>query len=318
MSELNGKIFVSVILDPQVKFIARLGGSDYDICANHINDPSRLINNEKYYATKYEVATNFNGYYDKAIDKETRRNNFITYVETMIRCYKNAEAYTIAGYDSTVHPAIPLGNVINSKKYGGQSKLFKELDIDNKFNISYLIIESMMFLPLFDDFAKGKKILFISPFSESIKYQYERKEKLFKNYVYPEFELMTYSTPVTYNNSYDNIDSYNVEENWLAQCHKMACEIALLDFDIAFLSCGSYAMFLGDHIAHTMGKKAIYLGGVLNMYFNIYGSRFIDRPDKYFEAIVDMDHQITALEANQFDNIKGGRVAKGDSLLAYL
>jgi hypothetical protein len=195
--------------------------------------------------------------------------------------------------------------------------MFSHINIDNKFSINYLIIESMTyFLKFFDYFAKNKKVLIISPFSKSVEYQYKRKDKIFKDYVYPEFELITYTTPITYNNSNDDLELYNVKNNWMEQSQFMANEISLLDFDIALLSCGSYAYYLGDFIAHKMNKKAIYLGGILNMYFNIYGQRY-DRKDKYFENIVNIDYQIKALESNKFNHIRGGRKVNGDSFKAY-
>uniref|UniRef100_A0A6C0IJN5 Uncharacterized protein n=1 Tax=viral metagenome TaxID=1070528 RepID=A0A6C0IJN5_9ZZZZ len=50
----------------------------------------------------------------------------------------------------------------------------------------------------------------------------------------------------------------------------MCEEINKLEFDIALLSCSSYAMYLGDFISNKMKKNSIYIGGVLNVLFNIW------------------------------------------------
>ena len=51
------------------------------------------------------------------------------------------------------------------------------------------------------------------------------------------------------------------------------------DFDIALCSCGGYGNPLLTKI-YEMGKSAIYVGGVLQMYFGVLGKRWIkERPD---------------------------------------
>ena len=45
-------------------------------------------------------------------------------------------------------------------------------------------------------------------------------------------------------------------------------DISKIDFDIAFLSCGMYSIILGDLIKNKLKKKAIYIGGMLNVIFN--------------------------------------------------
>ena len=50
-------------------------------------------------------------------------------------------------------------------------------------------------------------------------------------------------------------------------------------FDIALVSCGGYGNLVCNHI-YDIGKSAIYVGGVLQMYFGILGNRWVqERPD---------------------------------------
>ena len=45
-------------------------------------------------------------------------------------------------------------------------------------------------------------------------------------------------------------------------------------FDVALLSCGGYGILILDYLT-KIGKSAIYVGGVLQMYFGIYGRRWM-------------------------------------------
>jgi hypothetical protein len=50
-------------------------------------------------------------------------------------------------------------------------------------------------------------------------------------------------------------------------------------FDVALCSCGGYANPVCYYL-YTIGKSAIYVGGVLQMYFGIYGNRWMkERPE---------------------------------------
>ena len=51
------------------------------------------------------------------------------------------------------------------------------------------------------------------------------------------------------------------------------------DFDIALCSCGGYGNLVCSKI-FDIGKSSIYVGGVLQMFFGVYGTRWLkERPD---------------------------------------
>ena len=115
---------------------------------------------------------------------------------------------------------------------------------------------------------KGKKVLVINPFDESIRLQYKKRELLFENpEILPEFELHTLKSVMvltpednTYGTIIDAVD-YMYEEAMKT------------DFDIALLGCGPQGMILAERF-RQQGKQAIYLGGVLQILFGIKGSRW--------------------------------------------
>ena len=89
-------------------------------------------------------------------------------------------------------------------------------------------------------------------------------------------------------------------------------EIKNIDFDIALLSCGSYAMYFGKHIKEKLNKKSIYIGGILNVLFNIYGKRY---DTAYFNSIVNLEYRIEAFESKKYP-IKNTTFA-GEAFNAY-
>lgn len=138
---------------------------------------------------------------------------------------------------------------------------------------------------------KGKKVLVVHPFAETIVDQYSNKrEKLFENdEVLPEFEKL--ETVKAVQSVAGNVVGY---DSWFDALNWMKTEIEKKDFDIALLGCGAYAMPLAAHIKR-MGKKAIHMGGVLQFLFGIKGKRYIDNPEtaryinEYFVSPSDAD-----------------------------
>lgn len=59
----------------------------------------------------------------------------------------------------------------------------------------------------------------------------------------------------------------------------MKKEIDKVDYDICLIGCGAYGFPLAAHVKRT-GKKAIHLGGGLQLLFGIRGKRW-DMRDEY-------------------------------------
>ena len=271
-------------------FIGRIPGSDYDAAvARYTNDN---------YMNHMGSVKSYNGYFDKETDDIKKKENYEKYLDIMIKCYIDMDV--VSQCFSCVQ--------------NGRGGALTEIVTRNKPIIEWghYIEPIYPFLTDFKIFAENKKVLIVSPFSESIKFQYTRKDILVPNYVYPEFELLTYDTPITYNSSEDTLDHIETN-NWLEQCEKMESEISKLDFDIALLSCGSYAMYLGNAISKKMNKKAIYIGGIVSAYFNLKSTRYaIFFPDNNKET------EIEAFEkASKCDVLLGGRDTHSEALRAY-
>jgi len=115
---------------------------------------------------------------------------------------------------------------------------------------------------------KGKKVLVVHPFSQSIKKQYLRREKLFENKeVLPEFELETIT-------AVQSIAGNNCGyKDWFEAFEIMKNEIKRKEYDIAIIGCGAYGFPLASFVK-LQGKKAVHLGGATQILFGIKGGRW--------------------------------------------
>lgn len=118
-------------------------------------------------------------------------------------------------------------------------------------------------------YLKGKKVLIIHPFVDSINENYKFRDKLFENSdILPEFELYTIKAVQTMCDETD--DRFNTWFDALDYMHEEAMKI---NFDIAIVACGAYGLPLAAKIKQS-GKSAIHLGGPLQLLFGIEGKRW--------------------------------------------
>lgn len=116
---------------------------------------------------------------------------------------------------------------------------------------------------------EGKKVLVVTPFVESVRKQYEIREKLFPGTdILPSFELSTYQSLMTVGDLRDERFA-----TWFDALSFMKEEILKLDFDVALLGCGAYGFPLAAEIKKA-GKQAIHMGGILQILFGIMGKRW--------------------------------------------
>jgi len=129
---------------------------------------------------------------------------------------------------------------------------------------------------------KGKKVLVVHPFAETIKSQYGRRNKLFANPdVLPEFKSLTVIKAVQ---SVAGNGGNTGFKDWFDALKYMKNQMDDVDYDVALIGCGAYGMALAAH-AKRKGKIAIHLAGWTQMLFGIYGKRWLEDQPKYKEFI---------------------------------
>lgn len=147
---------------------------------------------------------------------------------------------------------------------------------------------------------RGKKVVVIHPYTESIEQQYARREKLFENpNVLPEFVLRTVQAVQTVGDQNDERFA-----TWFDALEYMYEEAMKEDFDIALIGCGAYGFPLAAKIKRA-GKIAIHMGGVLQILFGIKGRRWDELPDAaalYNEYWVRPNENETVAKNRQVEN----------------
>ncbi|WP_051196895.1 hypothetical protein [Butyrivibrio sp. XBB1001] len=125
----------------------------------------------------------------------------------------------------------------------------------------------------------GKKVLVVSIFADFLEMQYEKRSKLYNGeWQFPDFELIPVKS-IWYFSKQKNSQF----QTWFDALNYLYDEIMKHDFDIAILSCGSFAIHLAPMIKRA-GKQAIQYAGELQMLFGIRGQRWDDHPffSKYY------------------------------------
>lgn len=120
-------------------------------------------------------------------------------------------------------------------------------------------------------YLKAKKVLVVHPYADLIEKQYKKRNLLFRNPdVLPEFELKTLKAVQSIGGKADGFN------NWFEALEWMEKQMDLIDYDVALIGCGAYGFCLAAH-AKRSGKKAIHMGGVLQLLFGIKGNRWENR-----------------------------------------
>lgn len=149
---------------------------------------------------------------------------------------------------------------------------------------------------------KGKKVLVVHPFVESISYQYHNnRERLFVNpEVLPEFESLVCIKAVQ-----TQAGEKCQFRDWFEALDYMKKQIDECDYDVAIIGCGAYGMSLAAHVKRQ-GKVAIHLAGWTQMLFGVYGERWVSQQSKYSSVINQY-----WIRPNKSENVKNGDKIEG-------
>ncbi len=145
---------------------------------------------------------------------------------------------------------------------------------------------------------KGKKVLVVHPFEDSIRKQYEENRRYIFERIYdaedilPEFELITLKAVQTL--AGENDDRFHT---WFDALNWMEEQCRQIDFDVAIIGCGAYGFPLAAEIKR-MGKIAIHLGGATQIMFGIIGSRWENEYQRFYRDVVN-EHWVRPQESEK-------------------
>lgn len=146
---------------------------------------------------------------------------------------------------------------------------------------------------------KGKRVLVVHPFAETIEKQYRNhRSQIWKNdSTLPELaSLETVKAVQTIAGTKDARF-----ETWFDALLYMEQEIEKHDFDVALIGCGAYGFPLAAHVKR-LGKKAVHIGGPLQLFFGIKGKRW-DNMGLYNESWVSPS---SGDRPKGLNNVEGG------------
>ncbi len=119
----------------------------------------------------------------------------------------------------------------------------------------------------------GKKVLIVSPFSEAVRYQYDRKDLVWGDRkILPDLTLDTEDAIWYYAGKRDERFS-----DWFEAYDFLFDKIMSHDFDICILACGYFGFALASRIKRA-GRQAVHMGGATQLLFGIKGKRWDGKP----------------------------------------
>lgn len=135
-------------------------------------------------------------------------------------------------------------------------------------------LEPYYFEEPWSEVLRGKKVLVVHPFVESIKRQYEKREKLFSDKkVLPEFASLTCVKAV------QSIAGEKTEfDTWFEALDSMKEQISKVDFDVAIIGAGAYSLPLAAYVKE-LGKVSVQMSGSTQILFGIKGKRWDNIPE---------------------------------------
>ena len=198
----------------------------------------------------------------------TSMESIMKYSDLYLKAFDNADMY--GGWESQggYLPHIAQSHAYMKDKYSN-----KQIVWSSALDIFHYIYDSPWTVAL-----KGKRVLIISPFETSILEKIPNMSKIYQKdgqdfNIFPDCTITTIKPPQT------QADEVSREFDQELDDFYMRLDAIKDTYDVALISAGGYGNLICNHIFES-GKSAIYVGGVLQMYFGILGNQWLqDRPD---------------------------------------
>jgi hypothetical protein len=118
---------------------------------------------------------------------------------------------------------------------------------------------------------RGKRILIVHPFVETMKRQVAHLDKLFPGREWFRNCMFQFiAPPFTLAGNHQGRDWQEHLRNFYTKLDQ--CE----EFDVALVAGGGYGMIISDYVYTKRNKSVLYIGGALQLFFGIIGKRWFD------------------------------------------
>jgi len=220
-------------------------------------------------------------------------DSIVKYSNMYLRAFENCDIY--GGWEAWGHY---MPHILHSHNFITNTFSSKQM-----FWVFAMDIYHYIYNRPFTTALRGRRILIVSPFEKSIRSKLEFRSKLYDGVdLFPDCSFVFIKPPIT--NGDNSSDEFDVE---LTRFYTRLDEIRG-KYDVALLSCGGYANIVANYIYENHGASAIYVGGVLQMYFGIYGGRWLKERAEILKMFMNNNWSRPGVEEKpeNFSSIEGG------------
>lgn len=275
------------------------GDDAEDIISNALeSDAPALVC--RYGGTEMRVVSQFLKHINK-------RNKFSPKIKKMISDLSGfypADEYNLSRFSSEFLELLKDTDVMGVWNTKGEKFVSEHFLGENTKLVALDAINSINYKHPWSKHLKGKKVLVIHPFEESIREQYKKRELLFENKdTLPDFELITMKPVQSLADNKDNLPY----STWFEALDAMKKHIDSIDFDIAIIGAGAYGIFLAHH-CKMIGKKAVHMGGATQILFGITGKRWENKYDNSVGKLIN-EHWVRPMASERpkgAEKVEGG------------
>jgi len=207
----------------------------------------------------------------RCIEQYIKRNTFSDKIkDEMKNCAGmfSVDHKNLARFCEIYIEAMSCADIIALWGVGAEPKIVHSKCKNSKF-IYLMSLEPYYFSDPWSYALKGKKVLIIHPFKETIEKQYMKRWDLFENkHILPEF--LKFRCLKAIQTAGGNISDF---QTWFDALDYMKEQIDQIDFDIAIIGAGAYGLPLACH-CKMIGKQAVQMSGATQILFGIKGKRW--------------------------------------------
>jgi hypothetical protein len=121
---------------------------------------------------------------------------------------------------------------------------------------------------------RGKRILIIHPFVDTIQKQIKKLALLFPGRSwFEDCEITCLSPPLTLAGNHQGKDW---QEHYTTFVREVEQVVKAKSFDLALVAAGGYGMLVSDFLFTELHLSVMYVGGALQLFFGIIGKRWFD------------------------------------------
>jgi hypothetical protein len=214
--------------------------------------------------------------------KITNQASCNRYSRMYFKAFENCEMY--AGWDKP-------GDGFSGKVYTTTHEYTEQVVAKNKQKIWARVFDifNYVYSNPWTWGLRGKRILIISAFSDTIQKQISKGREIYPVDLFPECIFEFIKPPQT--------QGENPSREWSDEFDDFIDELNYMKdkYDVALVSAGGYGNIICNHIFEKHNKSAIYVGGVLQMYFGIYGQRWLTELPSIVKAYMN-EHWVRVSE----------------------